>query len=425
MNTLIINTYAGSLLIGANAIKGADVIGSFEDCGFGSKITKANRARFPELADDFQFVDHIKDWPDLDLTNTLVLAHPPCAAFSQQNTSAAKRGVNTDAFGCTRKVLRYAMMNGAAAIAVESVMGALAGAWDVHDHMAEMGGYHIYRILKNSILFGVPQFRERFWCVFVRKDIAPAEMTWRLSPKFVTAGAVLEPTLPGTPVDGKGLDRTINKFVEQLTTGPCRCGERLSPPHDVVHGFDEAEVRAVGLAHVTGHKRSGFSKLITPRFFPNEDHKVICRIHVSPFTSAQPSILAEGGFAPVLLGSSLWVYRGRPLPEEGYKAIMGFPVDYIFPEDRGHGMRTFLSKGVCPPVATWVLDNLRMHVGLPSGSPFTGDGAYVKTIAPGRIASFRPSKKAILDRYEQMWKLGSPEDDEVVPLRDEEDDLES
>lgn len=409
MKTLIINTYAGSLLLGAQAVPDSQIIGSFEDCGFGSKITKANHARFTETDPSFQFIDHIKQWPqDLDLTDALVLAHPPCAAFSQQNTSAAKRGVNTDAFGCTRKVLKYAMNANAAGIAVESVMGALGGAWDVHDHMAEVGGYHVYRILKNSILFGVPQFRERFWCVFIRKDAAPTDMTWRLRPILRTISGTLDHLYPGTRY--VELDKTITKFVTKLQTE---------------QGLNPDDVRRVGLAEIDGYKRRGFSTLVGKEFFPTIDPKVVCRKYVSPFTSAQPSVLAPGGFAPVLLGSSLWVYRGAPVIEEGYKAIMGFPADYVFPEDRGHGMRTYLSKGVCPPVATWVLDNLRMHFGLQGGTPLTRDGGYVKVVQPGRIASFRPTKQSVLKHLESMWKLGCSEDDEAVDLRNEEEDLES
>lgn len=420
MNTLVINTYAGSLLLGARKVKDSQLIGSFEDSGFGAKITRANEPLWPWI----QFVDSIKNWPqDLDLTDTVVLAHPPCAAFSQQNTSKAKRGTETDAFECTRKVLKYAMNANAAAIAVESVMGALGGAWDVHEHMAEAGGYHVYRVLKNSILFGVPQFRERFWCLFVRKGTAPSELRLRLSPRFVTLKTVLDDVTPGSVVPGDP-NKTVSKFVRQLTSGPCRCGEKLSPPREVIHGFDEAEVRAVGLDARDVElrvKRMGFAKLITPAFFPGEDSKHVIKAHVSPFTSAQPSVLAPGGYAPVLLGSSLWVYKGAVVSKEGYCRIMGFPSDYVFPEDRAHGVRTYLSKGVCPPVAEWVLDSLRQHLGEPQGSPLTNAGAYDKVVQPSRVVSFRPSKTAIIQKYEDMWKLGSPEDDEPIVLREDDD----
>lgn len=415
MRTLTINTYAGSLLLGANAVPNAQIIGSFEDSGFGASVTKANREKFTQTTDDFQFVDAIRDWPELDLSDTVVLAHPPCAAFSQQNTSKAKRGTETDAFDCTRKVLAYAMGNNAAGIAVESVMGALAGAWDVHSTYAESGGYYLYRVLKNSLLFGVPQFRERFWAVFIRKDLAEPTMTWRLQPRIRTIGATLDPVMPGTQIPG--LQKSVDKFIAHLTTESCRCG--------VTHGFDDAEVRAVGLANIEGIIRQGFSRLITPKFFPGVDPKLVCRTHVSPFTSGQPSVLAPGGYAPVLLGSSLWIYRGAPVPAEGYKAIMGFPTDYVFPDNKHYGPRTFLSKGVCPPVATWILENLRAHLGHPSERPhFACAGGYEKTVENGRIVSFRPSRIDIMERLTLMRELGSPEDDELIDLRNEEETLE-
>lgn len=415
MKTLIINTYAGSLLLGANAICGAQIIGSYEDSGFGVANTKANVNRFTELTPRFEFIDCRKDWPDQDLTDTVILAHPPCAAFSQQNTSKTKRGVNTDAFECTRSVLKYGMTNGAAAMAIESVPGALAGAWDVYEHMAQAGGYFVYRILKNSLLFGVPQFRERFWAVLVRKDLAQPSMRWTLAPKFTTVAATLDPLHPGTPVDG--LSKSVDKFVRQLTTGPCHCG--------AVHGFDEVDVRATGLANIGGFYRKGFSKLVQPQFFPGMDPKEVCRKHVSPFTSAQPSVLGPGGYAPVLLGSSLWIYRRQPVSQEGYKAIMGFPPDYVMPHDSHYGVRTFLSKGVCPPVATWVLDNILNHLGAEHvRSAFTATAGYAKICEPGHIVSFRPSRKAILDRLDAMHRAGIHNDDELIPLRDEETDLE-
>jgi hypothetical protein len=58
----------------------------------------------------------------------------------------------------------------------------------------------------------------------------------------------------------------------------------------------------------------------------------------------------------VILTDSIWYARGRQLFLEEYCAIMGFPTDYKWPKP--HMARMFLSKGVCPPVATWVLNTL-------------------------------------------------------------------
>lgn len=412
MRTLVLNTYAGSLLLGANALQGARIVGSYEDCGFGAWVTKANRARFTEATPDFEFIDHIKRWPDQDLTDVNVLAHPPCAAFSNQNRSASKRGTETEAFDCTRKVLAYAMTNNAASVSVESVMGALTGAWDVYDHMAGAGGYHVFRILQNSILFGVPQFRERCWHVLVRKDLLDA-MTWRLSPRLTSVGATVDHLLPGTELDAP---KRLDKYVNLLGAGPCICGAS--------HNFDLDEVRRVALAHLDGHRRQGFGVRLAP-FFPGEEPSSICRKHVSRFTSGQPSILAEGGWAPVLLGTSFWIYRGKPLPAEAYKAIMGFPTDYDVPDHKGYGLRTMLSKGVCPPVATWILDNVRVNLGYPSGSSFITPGGYEKIVTPGHIASFRPGRETTLDKLATMHDHGVVEDEDLIDLRNEEEALEA
>lgn len=401
MDTLIINSYAGSLVLGAMALK-RPIRGSYEDVGFGIGIQKAN---FPTL----NFRDTIREWPEDDLTDTVVLAHPPCAAFSQQNVSKAKRGIDTDAFECTRKVLKYTMGHNAAAIAVESVNGAMAGAWDVHESFAARYGYNVYRVLKNSLLFGVPQFRERFWAVFVRKGAAEPVMKWRLSPIFKNVGDVLDPIMPGTPLPR--LDESIDKFIARLVKEA---------------GLTSQQARACLRPKMTNaHKRKSFSLVVQERHFPNQHHKHICRQYIANFSSSQPSILAPWGYAPVLLGSSLWVYEGRPVPEEGYKAIMGFPTDYVFPEPSyRREMRKYLSKGVCPPVATWVLDNLLTHLGVEhQASPLTsGTAAYEKDVAPSHIVSFRVSKNLILEKLEA--RMQGQRHDDLLPLRNEEEDLE-
>lgn len=378
MKVLVINSYAGSLTLGAHALD-ADIVGSYEDSGFGIAIQKEN---FPGL----HFVDNIKSWPSQDLRDTVVIAHPPCAAFSQQNTSASKRGVDTDAFACTVRVLDYATKAGAKAIAIESVMGALAGAYEVHDRYAQ--DYHLYRVTQNGILFGVPQWRERFWAVFVRKDLADPLMIWTLTPYITNIGITLDPLLPGTPLDA--LERTTEKLTVKLA------GHGLGITRDHVDA-----VFATDLSKEV--KRHGFARLIQPQFWPNENPKVVLRKYVSAFTSAQPSVLAPWGFAPVLLGSSFWVYRGAPVPEEGYKAIMGFPVDYYFPDDHRERreMRKYLSKGVCPPVASWILSNIAMHIreSVNRHRLTTDDGITTiqQTCEPGHVVAFRPRKPMIMD----------------------------
>ena len=60
-------------------------------------------------------------------------------------TPARRKGTETDAFACTKKVLDYAMSHKAAAIAVESVQPALEGAREIHDAFAQRHGYGVLR----------------------------------------------------------------------------------------------------------------------------------------------------------------------------------------------------------------------------------------------------------------------------------------
>ena len=85
MKTLIINSYGGSLVLGAKAV-GAEIIGSYEDHNFGLGIQQA-------IFDDIKFVAYRKDWKPQDLRDVFVIAHPPCSAFSVQNTSRTARGL--------------------------------------------------------------------------------------------------------------------------------------------------------------------------------------------------------------------------------------------------------------------------------------------------------------------------------------------
>jgi hypothetical protein len=90
---LIINSYAGSLTLAA---QGREVLGSYEDEGYGLEVQRAN---FPGLT----YKSRRSEWPAQDLSGVVVLAHPPCAAFSGQNTSANARGTDAKKFQCTVK----------------------------------------------------------------------------------------------------------------------------------------------------------------------------------------------------------------------------------------------------------------------------------------------------------------------------------
>jgi FkbM family methyltransferase len=386
MRTLVINTYGGSLLLGAQKL-GLEIIGSYEDTGFGLPIQQAN---FPHL----DFKPMRKDWPTQDLSEVFVIAHPPCSAFSVQNSNPAARGVDSAAFACTKSVLNYAMQNKALGIAIESVVGALAGAWHVHQKFADEYGYNLYRVLENGCMFGA-QWRDRFWSVFIKKGAAPEAMNWSLAPRWATVrqvvGQMEGPSVMGLDAE---LEKLQRRFVEQAGCSPA----------DMAAIFDQ---NVDEMESVDG--------LLWERKFKHEVRWDICKRYVTSYASSAMVHLPPHGLCPVLLGSSWWYMDGRNLTEAAYKLLMGFPETYTFPEgDSGRrkdnyrlDMRTYLSKGVMPPIASWVLENSLAHLGAlpPTQQHHIGyNGAYQLTINPNFIADFRIRKKTWGQDAEGRWR---------------------
>jgi FkbM family methyltransferase len=378
VKTLVINTYGGSLLLGARAV-GAEIIGSYEDTAFGLPIQQAN---FPEL--DFRPMR--RDWPTQDLSETFVIAHPPCSAFSVQNSNPQARGVDSAAFACTKSVLDYSLREcRAAGLAVESVVGALAGAWSIHQKFADEFGYNLYRILQNGSMFGA-QWRDRFWVVYLKKGTAPEVMNWQLYPRWSTVRQEVEGYLDGPAPAGldEALDKLKRRFIEEAG-----CTQQ-----DLEYIFDE-----------NPEELTSVDDRLWRRKFPTVDRWEVCKRYVTKYASGAMVHLAPRGLCPVLLGGSWWFMDGRNLSEQAYKRLMGFPSDYIFPEgDTGRkkdnyrvDMRTYLSKGVMPPVASFILENVFYHLGtVPTGHELRhcgAEGAYALEVAPNFIADFRIRKK--------------------------------
>lgn len=358
LDVLIINSYAGSLTLGASAV-GLPIRASYEDVGFGLGAQMAN---FPNL----EFRPTTADWPDKqDLRRTVILAHPPCSAFSNQTPRDGNRkGTGSDAFACTKKVLKYGMENRALAIAVESVPAAMEGARVLHDHYARTGGYHLYRVLQNAVSFGVPQWRPRFWAVFVRQGAAPEAMRWAL------------PQLR-RPV-------TVREVLEDVATEPVLPDVQRRFDIQRQRLIDELSLTAGQVDRLLREETGQLHNILTRRFYPDLDPIDVKKKHCgNGFVVKVLRLLDPDGFATTLLADSYWAYQGRPVSLPGYCALMGFPPDYVWPaRDRNHA-RMYLSKGVCPPVATWMLKSIVAHVeGHATGSLSS------TLVNPGEIANF-------------------------------------
>jgi len=360
---LIINSYAGSLTI-ATRQEGHRVVGSYEDGGYGLEIQRAN---FPAL----DYRPTVADWPVAqDLSQTLVIAHPPCAAFSQQNITRAARGVDAVKFQQTRAVLEYAMRNQCAGLAVESVCGALEGARAVHDELAARHGYRVYRVLQNAVSFGVPQWRERFWAIFLPRQIDGL----RLPPvpnDVRPLRTVLQECGMTNAHDLARWDRQLRMLTR--AAGP-RWAARLAHG-DLGHGSLvrplRAELARRGAPAPEYRPRSG--GVHAAGSLCATAHAWCCSEHAdstTTFLCRVARLLDPRGLAGAVLGDAWWVWAGqdmpdgasRPLYEEEYKRIMGFPADYDFSAVRPRLLRTYLSRGVCPPAARWVLQGLQASV---------------------------------------------------------------
>lgn len=396
LDVLIINSYAGSLTQGAHAV-GLPIRGSYEDSGFGIGIQMAN---FPTL----EYREQRKDWPvTQDLRRTVVLAHPPCSAFSLQ-TPKGRTGAESDAFQCTKEVLYYGMKNNAAAIAVESVQGALAGAARVHYDYARRYGYHLYKVLQNAVSLGVPQWRPRFWAVFVKEGLAPEGMFWNVPKpvRYTTVSDVLDDFEPKEPAPAEVMKWAERKLAYLNENNPERTKlSRIHGPsntaaapytlHDLPRSFTRDEITRLLAEHV-----GQLPKILRAQYFSDLEEQQVKEMFLPPgvFASRVPRALDPDGFAPVLLSDSVWFYKGVYVTKDQYKALMGFPPDYVFPTPYGKELRKYLSKGVCPPVATWVLRTLLDQL-CGESSTWSGGGVSSAKIQPGEIANFNLKRSAI------------------------------
>lgn len=321
MNSLIINTYAGSLLLGAKAAK-ANIIATMEDTGFGSDLQALNFPKIPRYEKRADWPEKFSTaWRDID-----VVAHPPCSAFSPMNYSNQKsltRGTGTSAFACHQEVIDYALAHKARTLTIESVTGAYEGAHEVYEENALKYGYRVNYIMINSVSCGVPQWRERVWVVYHR---LPKQQTFRVSmqPNYTTVKSI---------IDTKGASA------------------------DFILGGENAQMRkswnslrkSVKSSWPTGNVVAVLSKVHSI-----SRDEAIDKFNFFSYMNANPVLLDRDGFTPVVLQGGILCDGGRVLTVEEHCAVMGFPCDYKW-GNKLRQFRMYLSKGVCPPVATWIM----------------------------------------------------------------------
>jgi site-specific DNA-cytosine methylase len=357
---LIINSYGGSLVLAAKKLK-LDVICSMEDTGFGMDVQRAN---FP----DMPYIERLP-WPKQDLKGVMVIAHPPCSSFSNQ--FAGHKGVDGESFKCHTRVMDYALGLGCASLAIESVPAFLEGARKIHERMGKIHGYNIFRIRQNAVTFGVPQWRPRCWVIFTKLK---SMRLWH-KPRVLRIEDILQAHGDVLPYNS-GITGAFKKMAAV--------------------GINEKKI----FADILSGEHTGSLLAIGRRILgiddPGPNHaEVRKRWNLGRrFGVKLPRVLNPEEFGTTILHDSSFFVMGRELFREEYCKLMGFPPDYKWPGQRAKDFRLYLSKGVCPPVAEWILkmmkDNLENDV-----NPMRSD---LNILAPGEIADFQITKKEALER---------------------------
>lgn len=372
-DVLIINSYAGSLTVAADWL-GLNILASMEDAGYALGTQKLN---FPNLT----YVDHLP-WPDpgYSLENTVVIAHPPCAAFSNQSSNFKsldnnKRGVTSKHFDCTRRVIDYAGMNCAAALLIESVRGALEGAREFYDTYPQRYDFDVYRILQNACTFEVPQWRPRYWTVMIRRGMLPHDI---LNIRHTRNYSSLAEALDG---DYDNCEK--NAYTEKYW--------QIMKDKLVKSGLYYSQIEELA----TGEWGFGPIDRTLGKVFDLDEIDTRKRFNISGFDSHVFNVLDPRGVSPAVMCGYNWLWKGRPINVPELNIIAGFPPHYQF--DKQREQKCYLSKGVAPPVAAWLLNEVQQNL-LGNTSLNGGFREHVWLLKPGETADLQVTRDQVKQR---------------------------
>jgi hypothetical protein len=183
---LCLHSGAGGQLIAALFL-GYPVVGSYEPVK--PAALKLQRVNFPQ-------VHYSTEWPSFeDLHGTIVLAR--CAYSRQKPTMLTYK-----------RTMVCALQAQCDALAIESKPSTMEGLRLLHDNAGARWGYHVYRIRTNYCTHYLPQWRPRFWIVFMRKDLRDNFVVHHLPLKMILREA-LDRTPDAEPLRSRGIDRMV------------------------------------------------------------------------------------------------------------------------------------------------------------------------------------------------------------------------
>ncbi|TXH47712.1 MAG: DNA cytosine methyltransferase [Desulfurellales bacterium] len=324
MKVLTINTYGGSLLL-ASRMAGCEIVGSCETDGYGVAVQRDN---FP----DVPIYPTTGTWPQVDLQQVAVIGHPPCACFSVQNNKRRTDPLLDPKFQATRDLLDYALSRKARAVMIESIAQSVPHTEAFFNNLARKYGYLFNRIEMNYSLW-VPQNRKRVWSIWSRRTVDLSSLY------YLTRSPRLSSVVKQDTVNYVSIIRNRVTAVAQKAS---LIGLDLSAYWNGKHGY------------------GNLARLLTreKRFENLTSLEIARQLGVSQI-SRMPIVLEPNGVAPTLMYDSCWVYNGGLLCQEDYAAIMGFPREYKLRSGPSGGCLEYVSRGVVPAAAAWLLDRIQ------------------------------------------------------------------
>lgn len=344
-NAVGAHIYAGGFTCG---VRGKfNVLCHLEHSGYGAPVVNLNWPDLPIHAGGPASWPAV--WPKGAGRVRFMYANPPCAIWSTASHGRESGWADDPRLGMHKDIFHYAMdVVQPDVLVIESVPPSFVkGREYINWLMSQAGekGYSTTVAMHNAKWLGVPQQRSRIFYVFHKVDIA-----WE-HPEFTTPKTVRQALRGIRPSKKNGYDTTM---PEKYAYWAAKCG----PGEGLQKAFDRENPNP---------KRGERGQVIgRPAFL---DHR-------SPWD--EPAGVVIGG-KPIHPAENRW------MAQEEVAAICGFPKDFKWPRGSFNDITGYMSRGVMPPVAEWLAENIARA--LERNKRLNSTDAQVLDVrnAPGRL----------------------------------------